>query len=156
MLVDKLIRMQKQQNKLREKTEFLEDQSSQLAHELKTKNKVIQYYLLREETGTLGTDTIAFNKLYMLKGSDSKGPANFKQQHHSPLSSTGHQGNNAPVSAAGKLSSLFGSVSNSAEQEHGMQLQRELNARLQSVLEDTILKNIKLQVSVVFSTNLNH
>ena len=82
-------------------------------------------------------------------GSDSKGPSHhLKHAHHSTLSSAGMpHSNNGPVSAAGKLSSLFGAGGNTAEQEHGMQLQKELNARLQSVLEDTILKNIKLQVS---------
>ena len=129
----------------------MEDQVFQLTEELKKKNKIIQYYVLREETGTLGSaagnDTLLFNKIYSQKLASAQN------------SSVDHRRSLNPAS---KLTSLF-SPSNGTTMHHtssdgvgsgmsgepnNLHFYKELNTRLQSVLEDTILKNMKLQVRV--------
>jgi len=52
-------RMQKKNEKL----EFLEEHNRSLIEEIKKKNKILQYYVLREESGTLISSKVDRNKV---------------------------------------------------------------------------------------------
>jgi len=153
IVVEKLIKIQKQQKKLIEKSEVMEEQVFQLTEELKKKNKIIQYYVLREETGTLGAagkDTLLFNKIYAQKVTNKQ--TGLSEHRKSAAKSL--------VNQTSKLSSLFNPTNGASSHRAAAEgpespgtpgetlnghFYKELNTRLQSVLEDTILKNMKLQ-----------
>ena len=155
-MVEKLVKSQTKQKRLVEKTDVLEDQVFQLTEELKKKNRVVQYYILREESGTLasaGNDTVLFNKIYSSINSQN---VHQKPSNKSALLKVDSQGNRTSI-----LSSFFHPTVGNGARNGGHQqgslssdpinlhFYKELNTRLQSVLEDTILKNMKLQVSRV-------
>ncbi|XP_062330602.1 coiled-coil domain-containing protein 186 [Osmerus eperlanus] len=62
MLVERIVRLQKAQARQQEKIEFMEDHIKQLVEEIRRKTKIIQSYVLREETGALSTEASDFNK----------------------------------------------------------------------------------------------
>lgn len=53
MLVERICRLQKIHAKKNEKLEFMEEHVSALVDEIQKKSKIIQYYVLREQAGTL-------------------------------------------------------------------------------------------------------
>lgn len=53
MLVERICRLQKIHAKKNEKLEFMEEHVSALVDEIQKKSKIIQYYVVREQTGTL-------------------------------------------------------------------------------------------------------
>ena len=62
-LVERILKLQKTLAKRSEKMDFLEDHNHQLVEELKKKTRLIQYYLLREESGALTTAEMDRNKV---------------------------------------------------------------------------------------------
>lgn len=62
-LVDRIVRLQKSLVKRNEKIEFLEEHNHQLLEEMKKKTKLVQYYMLREESGTLATNFMDEHKV---------------------------------------------------------------------------------------------
>ncbi|XP_073345929.1 coiled-coil domain-containing protein 186 isoform X2 [Pagrus major] len=62
VLVDRIVRLQKALARKQEKIEFMEDHIKQLVEEIRKKTKIIQSYVLREETGALSSEASDINK----------------------------------------------------------------------------------------------
>ncbi|XP_055031966.2 coiled-coil domain-containing protein 186 isoform X2 [Misgurnus anguillicaudatus] len=62
VLVERIVRLQKAHARKNEKIEFMEDHIKQLVEEIRKKTKIIQSYVLREETGALSSEASDFNK----------------------------------------------------------------------------------------------
>ncbi|XP_015784711.1 coiled-coil domain-containing protein 186 [Tetranychus urticae] len=67
MLINKIFRLQKTIAKKQEKIDYLEEHNHQLLSEMKKKTKLIQYYILREESGALTTNRMDENKKQLAK-----------------------------------------------------------------------------------------
>uniref|UniRef100_A0A673IMA1 Uncharacterized protein n=1 Tax=Sinocyclocheilus rhinocerous TaxID=307959 RepID=A0A673IMA1_9TELE len=65
VLVDRIVRLQKAHARKNEKIEFMEDHIKQLVEEIRKKTKIIQSYLLREESGALSSEASDFNKAHL-------------------------------------------------------------------------------------------
>ncbi|ERE79290.1 coiled-coil domain-containing protein 186 [Cricetulus griseus] len=65
MLIDRIVRLQKAHARKNEKIEFMEDHIKQLVEEMRKKTKIIQSYILREESGTLSSEASDFNKVHL-------------------------------------------------------------------------------------------
>ncbi|XP_041714213.1 coiled-coil domain-containing protein 186 [Coregonus clupeaformis] len=61
-LVERIVRLQKSHARKQEKIEFMEDHIKQLVEEIRKKTKIIQSYVLREESGALSSEASDFNK----------------------------------------------------------------------------------------------
>ncbi|XP_072312036.1 coiled-coil domain-containing protein 186 isoform X2 [Eucyclogobius newberryi] len=62
VLVERIVRLQKALARKQEKIEFMEDHIKQLVEEIRKKTKIIQSYVLREETGALSSEASDINK----------------------------------------------------------------------------------------------
>lgn len=62
-LIERILRLQRQAIKRNEKIDFLEEHNAQLVEEMQKKSKLLQYYILKEETGALATETMDKNKV---------------------------------------------------------------------------------------------
>ncbi|XP_052334316.1 coiled-coil domain-containing protein 186 isoform X2 [Oncorhynchus keta] len=62
VLVERVVRLQKSHARKQEKIEFMEDHIKQLVEEIRKKTKIIQSYVLREESGALSSEASDFNK----------------------------------------------------------------------------------------------
>lgn len=62
-LVERIIKLQRNLTKKNEKVDFLEDHNHQLVQELKKKTRLVQHYLMREESGALTTSVMDSNKV---------------------------------------------------------------------------------------------
>ncbi|XP_076007952.1 coiled-coil domain-containing protein 186 isoform X2 [Genypterus blacodes] len=62
VLVERIVRLQKALARKQEKIEFMEDHIKQLVEEIRKKTKIIQSYVLREESGALSSEASDFNK----------------------------------------------------------------------------------------------
>uniref|UniRef100_A0A8C4QPP9 Si:ch211-225b10.4 n=1 Tax=Eptatretus burgeri TaxID=7764 RepID=A0A8C4QPP9_EPTBU len=62
VLVERIVRLQKAHARKNEKLEFLEDHNQQLLEELRRKARIIQGYVLREETGALSSEASDLSK----------------------------------------------------------------------------------------------
>ncbi|KAJ7984650.1 hypothetical protein DPEC_G00356960 [Dallia pectoralis] len=67
VLVDRIVRLQKAHARKQEKIEFMEDHIKQLVEEIRKKTKIIQSYVLREESGALSSEASDFNKAQLGK-----------------------------------------------------------------------------------------
>lgn len=65
MLIERIVRLQKAHARKNEKIEFMEDHIRQLVEEIRKKTKIIQSYILREESGTLSSEASDFNKVHL-------------------------------------------------------------------------------------------
>ncbi|KAM4623810.1 coiled-coil domain-containing protein 186 [Polymixia lowei] len=65
VLVERIVRLQKALARKQEKIEFMEDHIKQLVEEIRKKTKIIQSYVLREETGALSSEASDFNKAHL-------------------------------------------------------------------------------------------
>uniref|UniRef100_A0A672KTM6 Coiled-coil domain containing 186 n=1 Tax=Sinocyclocheilus grahami TaxID=75366 RepID=A0A672KTM6_SINGR len=65
VLVDRIVRLQKAHARKNEKIEFMEDHIKQLVEEIRKKTKIIQSYVLREESGALSSEASDFNKAHL-------------------------------------------------------------------------------------------
>ena len=66
MLVEKIVKLQRNLARQQEKLEFMEDHISTLVEEMKKKNRLIQHYILQEETGTMSSASMDENKVILL------------------------------------------------------------------------------------------
>ncbi|OTF84131.1 hypothetical protein BLA29_012180, partial [Euroglyphus maynei] len=66
-LIERILRLQRQLIQRNEKIDFLEEHNGQLIGEMKKKSKLLQYYILKEETGALATESMDKNKAYISK-----------------------------------------------------------------------------------------
>lgn len=132
-LIDKLLKQQKLLVRRNEKIEFLNDHIQLLTQDLQNKRKIIQSYAMNEE-----------GFMYTSSESDS-----LKQQ----LSSK------ARTNSSSLMATLYNRATNNQsstttntyfDQSSPMTLENALNimGKLQSVLEDTLLKNITLKDNV--------
>uniref|UniRef100_A0A0N5A774 GRIP domain-containing protein n=1 Tax=Parastrongyloides trichosuri TaxID=131310 RepID=A0A0N5A774_PARTI len=122
-MVDKIVKLQRSLAKKGEKIEFLEEHVKQCIEELKKKSRIIQYYALREEAA-------------MLK------PAQESLEEILSLCPT--------VQVAIKLKEsttpLFGTWFGSKQKEKSnLAISAEINARLQALVEDLLLKNMEFK-----------
>lgn len=62
-LIERILRQQRTLIKRNERIEFLEEHNEQLTEEVRKKRKLLQYYILKEETGALATETMDKNKV---------------------------------------------------------------------------------------------
>lgn len=67
LLVERIVRLQKNLAKKNDKIEFLEEHINQLLTEIKKKSKIIQNYVTREESGALVPTTMDKNKAELSK-----------------------------------------------------------------------------------------
>jgi hypothetical protein len=67
MLVERIIRLQKALAKRSEKIDFLEEHNHQLVEEMKKKTRLIQHFILKEETGALATNRMDDHKKQLAK-----------------------------------------------------------------------------------------
>jgi chromosome segregation ATPase len=95
-----------------EKIEFLKDHIDQLIEELHRKSRIIQGYIIRDEGGSLTSESSDRSKVHLVK----KG---------------------------GIMASLYSSQS--MDESMTLNLSLQINNKLQALLEDTLLKNIKLK-----------
>ncbi|XP_077482367.1 coiled-coil domain-containing protein 186 isoform X2 [Stigmatopora argus] len=65
VLVERVVRVQKALARKQEKMEFMEDHIKQLVEEIRKKTKIIQSYVLREESGALSSEASDFNKAHL-------------------------------------------------------------------------------------------
>ncbi|KAG7507468.1 hypothetical protein JOB18_035267 [Solea senegalensis] len=65
VLVERIVRLQKALARKQEKMEFMEDHIKQLVEEIRKKTKIIQSYVLREETGALSSEASDINKAHL-------------------------------------------------------------------------------------------
>ncbi|XP_012873218.1 PREDICTED: coiled-coil domain-containing protein 186 [Dipodomys ordii] len=65
MLIERIVRLQKAHARKNEKIEFMEDHIKQLVEEIRKKTKIIQSYILREESGALSSEASDFNKAHL-------------------------------------------------------------------------------------------
>ncbi|XP_056153281.1 coiled-coil domain-containing protein 186 [Lampris incognitus] len=112
VLVERIVRLQKALARKQEKIEFMEDHIKQLVEEIRKKTKIIQSYVLREESGALSSEASDLNKAHLSR-------------------------------RGGIMASLY--TSHPADSGLTLDLSLEINRKLQSVLEDTLLKNITLK-----------
>ncbi|XP_051883504.1 coiled-coil domain-containing protein 186 isoform X2 [Pristis pectinata] len=62
ILIERIVRLQKAHARKNEKIEFMEDHIKQLVEEIRKKTRIIQTYVLREESGALSSEASDFNK----------------------------------------------------------------------------------------------
>ncbi|XP_019938978.2 coiled-coil domain-containing protein 186 isoform X2 [Paralichthys olivaceus] len=65
VLVERIVRLQKSLARKQEKIEFMEDHIKQLVEEIRKKTKIIQSYVLREESGALSSEASDINKAHL-------------------------------------------------------------------------------------------
>ncbi|KAG7282334.1 hypothetical protein CRUP_002722 [Coryphaenoides rupestris] len=63
LLVERIVRLQKALARKQEKMEFMEDHIKQLVEEIRKKTKILQSYVLREESGALSSEASDNNKV---------------------------------------------------------------------------------------------
>ena len=63
VLVEKIVKLQRAMAKKQEKLDFTEEHISTLLEEVKKKNKIIQHYVMKAETGVLSTEDSDRNKV---------------------------------------------------------------------------------------------
>lgn len=123
-LIERILRLQHATARQAERIDYLENQSAHLASELSKKSKLIQHYMVREQSGALASSKSDKNKA-----------------EHSK-----YGGIMAAV--------YGGAVKGTGSGEMTLDLSLEINRKLQALLEDTILKNITLKVSFRAFTHL--
>lgn len=62
-----MVRVQRDNARKMDKIDFLEEHVRELLCELKKKNRIIQYYLMREESGSLASEASDKHKVFKLK-----------------------------------------------------------------------------------------
>eukprot|EP00053_Salpingoeca_punica_P018612 m.183125 g.183125 ORF g.183125 m.183125 type:complete len:815 (-) comp17468_c0_seq1:1612-4056(-) len=113
-MAEDMNRLMHELEKRNERISFYESHVATLTEDLKSKGKIIQQFLLREQTGALGPSSLDANKLERTK-------------------------------QRGMMASVF---KGSTSKEVTVEMAMEINAKLQEVLEDTLLKNIQLKDSL--------
>ncbi|KAL3865172.1 hypothetical protein ACJMK2_006790 [Sinanodonta woodiana] len=63
IIIERIVKLQRALARKNEKIEFMDDHISHLVDELQKKNKIIQHYALREESGTMTADFMDRNKV---------------------------------------------------------------------------------------------
>ncbi|XP_076166010.1 coiled-coil domain-containing protein 186 isoform X2 [Ptiloglossa arizonensis] len=122
-LIDRIIKLQEDNAKKAEKLDFFEEHSRTLVEELQKKTRIIQTYILHENSGAMG---------------------NNERDKYKHIKSR----RNAAELA--KHGGIMASVYNQRVSDGNMtlELSLEINQKLQAVLEDTLFKNITLKDNI--------
>merc|ERR1719348_2095641 len=125
LLVEKIVKLQKNCARRQEKLDILEEHISQLMNEIKKKNRIIQSYVMNIEPGALISEESDIHKHAMASLIKDEAKVGASQ---------------------GIMASLY----NSKVTDSGMtlELSLEINKKLQAVLGDTLLKNITLKDNI--------
>uniref|UniRef100_A0A8D8Y863 Coiled-coil domain-containing protein 186 n=2 Tax=Cacopsylla melanoneura TaxID=428564 RepID=A0A8D8Y863_9HEMI len=123
VIIDRFVELQRSHARTIEKLEFLEEHNAQLVNELQKKTRILQNYILREQSGALSSTRMDVNKTWM------------NLMTKAELSRHG-----------GIMASLYSSKP--VDGGMSLELSLEINRKLQAVLEDTILKNITLKENI--------
>ncbi|XP_001352565.3 coiled-coil domain-containing protein 186 [Drosophila pseudoobscura] len=116
VLVERILRLQQATARQTERIEFLENHTAALVSEVQKKSKVVQHYMLRDQTaGALTSSKSDQNKSELMK-----------------------YGN-------GIMAAIYGGSKGGESKGMSLELSLEINKKLQTVLEDTLLKNITLK-----------
>ncbi|XP_022229199.2 coiled-coil domain-containing protein 186 [Drosophila obscura] len=116
VLVERILRLQQATARQTERIEFLENHTAALVSEVQKKSKVVQHYMLRDQTaGALTSSKSDQNKSELVK-----------------------YGN-------GIMAAIYGGSKGGESKGMSLELSLEINKKLQTVLEDTLLKNITLK-----------
>ncbi|KAL8615824.1 hypothetical protein ACOMHN_048532 [Nucella lapillus] len=67
LLIERFVKLQRSLARKNEKLDFVEEHIQQLVLEIKRKNRIIQGYVMREEAGTLASDTMDANKALLAR-----------------------------------------------------------------------------------------
>ncbi len=63
VLVEKIVKLQRNLARKQEKIEFMEDHVSTMVEEMKKKNRLLQHYILQEESGALSSASMDEHKV---------------------------------------------------------------------------------------------
>ncbi|XP_043489856.1 coiled-coil domain-containing protein 186 isoform X1 [Polistes fuscatus] len=123
LLMDRIVSLQNDNVKKLEKIEFLEGHAQTLVEEIQKKTKIIQHYILQENSGAMGSNERDKHKLIKSRK------------------------NTAELARYG---GIMASVYNQRVSDDNMSLELslEINQKLQAVVEDILLKNMTLRDSV--------
>lgn len=119
-MIDRIVRLQQANAKQTEKLDFLENHSATLVLELQKKAKLVNYYMLRDQSGALVSSKSDKNKAELAK--------------YGGIMSAIYGGMKGSSQVSGEMT---------------LDLSLEINRKLQAVLEDTLLKNITLKVGKI-------
>lgn len=118
-LFEKMVRVQRDNARKSEKLDFLEEHVQDLVAEVKKKNRIIQFFFAKEDAGSLASEASDRHK-------------DMKLLYQAEMAKHG-----------GIMSSMYNMKS--LDNGLSLELSMEINQKLQSVLEDTLLKNIMLK-----------
>ncbi|KAF2351137.1 hypothetical protein FHG87_018108 [Trinorchestia longiramus] len=127
LLVQRIVKLQKSLARRTEKEEFYEEHVAQLVAELQKKNRIIDYFVMKEEVGTMPDNRADAAKLSKKEKAVQLHKARMMQQK-------------------GIMSSIYGSQQK--DDAMTLELSLEINRKLQALFEDTLLKNITLKESL--------
>ena len=65
VLVEKIVKLQKELAKRQEKLDFMEEHVSTMVEEMKKKNKLLQNLMLKQDVGSLATSDMDDNKVIL-------------------------------------------------------------------------------------------
>ncbi len=63
LLVEKIVKLQREMARRQEKVEFMEEHISTMVEEMKKKNRLIQHFMLMQESGMLSSDDMEDHKV---------------------------------------------------------------------------------------------
>lgn len=63
ILVERIVKLQQESAKQNDRIEFLEEHTAQLVKELQKKSRLLQNYILREQAGTLTSNSMDRSKV---------------------------------------------------------------------------------------------
>ncbi|XP_046386886.1 coiled-coil domain-containing protein 186-like isoform X2 [Ischnura elegans] len=115
VLIERLVELQRNNARKTEKLDFLSDHVEQLLEEIQKKSRIIQMYIMREESGALSSNSMEMNKAELSKH-------------------------------GGIMASVYGSKP--LDENMTLEMSLEINRKFQTVLEDTLLKNITLKENI--------
>ncbi|XP_076631203.1 coiled-coil domain-containing protein 186 isoform X2 [Colletes latitarsis] len=122
-LIDRIIKLQEDNAKKAEKLDFFEEHSRSLVEELQKKTKIIQTYILHENSGAMGS-----NERDRYKHIKSRRNAAELARHGGIMASVYNQ--------------------RVSDDNMTLELSLEINQKLQAVLEDALFKNITLKDNI--------
>lgn len=137
-MIEKIVKLQRMLARRTEKIEFLEEHVKQMTKELQRKSRIIQLYVLREETGSLAPLSADLNKVAQQRSNHHNQPS-----HYSAMGRIFGGNNNFSnvnnFTTPAKLSDMS---------DLSPELSVQIMIKLQALFEDTLLKNITLKENI--------
>ncbi|KAL2716228.1 coiled-coil domain-containing protein 186-like isoform X1 [Vespula squamosa] len=123
LLMDRIVMLQNDNAKKLEKIDFLEEHTRTLVEEIQKKTKIIQHYILHENSGAMGSN---------------------ERDRYKHIKSRKN------IAELAKNGGIMASVYNQKVSDENMtlKLSLEMNQKLYAVLEDTLFKNMALKDSI--------